>query len=309
MTLADPLLSVVIPAYNRATIVPRAISSVLAQTYQDWELIVVDDGSKDRTDLAVKAFGDSRIRYLRHSQNRGQSAAQNTGIRAARGKYVAFLDSDDEWLPDKLAGDVKAFGATPGAGMAYSGKRLVDESGRVLLVRMPTLRGRVYEDLLAWDFIGTCSRVTARKDVLDAVHGFDESLVNCQDWDLWVRMAMVAEVAAVDKCVVIRHLGSDHVSGSLRSICDGKMKMIHKHREEMPDGVLGNHLGVASILLMNYEPARARKLAREALALKFFQPRVFCALTASLLGNTTYRTLFSKYASARYGFYVGRAAI
>lgn len=306
----NALVSVVIPAYNRATIVSRAIRSVLAQAYQKWELIVVDDGSKDRTDLAVKAFADPRIRYLRHTKNRGQSAAQNTGIRSARGKYVAFLDSDDEWLPDKLAEDMKVLEAAgPAVGMAYSGKMLVDESGGVLLVRMPTLRGRVYQDLLAWDFIGTCSRVTARKDVLEAVRGFDESLVNCQDWDLWLRVAKVSEVAAVNKCVVKRHMGSDQVTGSLRAICEGKIKIIQKYRNEMSGPVLGQHLGALAIMLMNYDPPRARRMAVEALGLKAFQPAVLAAVSTSLLGIKGYRLIFSKFAKARHGLYIGRAAI
>ena len=306
----SPRVSVIIPAYNRAGIVPRAIRSVLAQTFQDWELIVVDDGSKDATCEAVEKFSDARIRLVRHSQNRGQSAAQNTGIRAAQGEYVAFLDSDDEWLPDKLAEEMKVFKAAgPAVGMTYSGKMLVDESGRTLLVRMPTRRGRVYQDLLAWDFIGSCSRVNVRKDVLDAVHGFDESLVNCQDWDLWLRIAKVSEVAAVDKCVVKRHMGSDQVSGSLRSICEGKMKMISKYRDEMPRPVLGRQLGKLAIMLMNYDPPRARGMAFEALGLSAFQPAVLSAVGTSLLGIKAYRFIFSKLTRSRHGLYIGRAAI
>jgi|YelNatPaOPRAMG01_1025707.scaffolds.fasta_scaffold100833_2 glycosyltransferase involved in cell wall biosynthesis len=309
MTNGNPTVSAVIPAYNRAGIVPRAIRSVLAQTYQDWELIVVDNGSDDGTDLAVKAFTDPRISLVRHTESRGPAAARNAGIRAARGKFVAFLDSDDEWLPEKLAGDVKAFETSPGAGMVYSGKKLVDEDGHVLLVRMPTLRGRVYWELLAWDFIGSCSRVTARKDVLEAVGGYDESIVNCEDWDLWVRIARVAEVAAVDQCVVIRHLGCGHVSGSLRSICEGKMKIIEKHGREMPPEVLGRNLGALAVMLMNYDPGRARRMALEALRLRPMQPAVASALCASWLGTRAYRYVFSRWTRARHPYYIGRAAI
>lgn len=97
-----PTVSVVIPTYNRAHLVGRAIQSVLNQTYQDFEIIVVDDGSTDNTEEVVKSFNDPRIRYIRHDQNRGGSAARNTGIKMARGEYIAFQDSDDEWLPEKL---------------------------------------------------------------------------------------------------------------------------------------------------------------------------------------------------------------
>jgi len=101
MTDKSVTVSVIIPTYNRAHLVGRAIRSVLNQTYQDFEIIVVDDCSTDNTEEIVKGFNDHRIRYMRHDRNRGGSAARNTGIKASQGKYIAFLDSDDEWLLKK----------------------------------------------------------------------------------------------------------------------------------------------------------------------------------------------------------------
>ena len=98
----SPVVSVIIPTYNRAHLIGRAIRSVLDQTYQDWELIVVDDASTDDIPGIVKGFTDGRVKYIRHDENKGAAAARNTGIQAARGAYIAFLDSDDEWLPEKL---------------------------------------------------------------------------------------------------------------------------------------------------------------------------------------------------------------
>jgi len=98
----NPTVSVIIPTYNRAHLLDRAIRSVLDQTYQDFELIVVDDGSSDPTAEVIATFADPRIYYLRHEKNRGAAAARNTGIEASQGDYVAFLDSDCEWLPKKL---------------------------------------------------------------------------------------------------------------------------------------------------------------------------------------------------------------
>lgn len=99
---APPAVSVVIPTYDRAAVLPRAIDSVLGQTVEDLELLVVDDGSTDRAPDVVAGYADDRVRCLRHEQNRGASAARNSGIEAASGDYVAFLDSDDEWLAGKL---------------------------------------------------------------------------------------------------------------------------------------------------------------------------------------------------------------
>ena len=305
-----PKVSVVIPAYNRAYVVGRAIRSVVAQTFREWELIVVDDGSADDTERVVEAFPDPRIRYIRHDRNRGPSAALNTGIRAARGVWVSFLDSDDEWLPGKLASEVALFeSAGKRIGLVYTGKMLVDGQGRVLKVRTPRAEGRVYEKLLEWDFIGSCSRVGVRKNILEAVGGFDETLKISLDWDLWLRVAKLTEVGCVRDCLVKRHLGPDQQSGSLRAICDMKSGIVEKYRREMPPRVLGKHLGTLAILFANYDRQRAWQMALEGLKLHWFQPAVFAALTASLLGKGPYRFLFSKWSRRWYGLYVGRAAI
>ena len=104
-----PTISVIIPTYNRAHLIGKAVKSVLSQTYQDFEIIVVDDGSTDNTEEIVKSFTDYKIYYICHKHNRGASAARNTGIKASRGEYIAFLDSHDEWLPEKLDKQIKTF--------------------------------------------------------------------------------------------------------------------------------------------------------------------------------------------------------
>ena len=102
-------VSVIIPTYNRAKLIKRSILSVLNQTYQNFEIIVVDDGSADDTKSVVESFNNPKIRYIRHDINKGQSAARNTGIKNAKGKYIAFQDSDDEWLPEKLEKQMSCF--------------------------------------------------------------------------------------------------------------------------------------------------------------------------------------------------------
>jgi hypothetical protein len=109
----DPVVSVIIPYYNRAAIIGRTIASVQGQTFSDWELIIVDDGSDDQAALVQAAIGDVRIRLIRHARNLGVSAARNTGVAAASGRFVAFLDSDDEWLPRKLESQLTAVYAAP----------------------------------------------------------------------------------------------------------------------------------------------------------------------------------------------------
>ena len=126
-----PRVSVVIPTYNRAGLLPRAVASVLAQTWTEFELLIVDDHSTDGTPAAIARFADGRIRSFRHPRNSGQSKALNTGIGHARGDYLAFLDDDDEWLPGKLAAQVAVLDAAPsGVGLVYCWHDELDEDGR-----------------------------------------------------------------------------------------------------------------------------------------------------------------------------------
>ena len=121
----------IIPTHNRADLLPRAARSVLGQTYDDYEIIIVDDCSTDGTSETVLSWGDNRIRYIRHTENRRQSASLNTGIDAARGEYVAFLDDDDEWMPDKLelqVAELESGGAE--VGLVYGWLDQVDDTTR-----------------------------------------------------------------------------------------------------------------------------------------------------------------------------------
>ena len=307
---ARPAVTVVIPTFNRASIVVRAIRSVLGQTCQDWELIVVDDGSTDGTEQVVRGFSDKRINYIRHDRNLGGGAARNTGIRHAQGEYVAFLDSDDEWPPEKLQKELEVFrNSDPALGLVYTSKMILDETGRVLEILMAAKSGWVYEALLDWNFIGSCSRVTVKKQALERVAGFDETLVSHQDWDLWLRVARVSRVAPVPNCLVKRHLGSDQISGSVRRICEGRERIFRKYRSEMKPRTVALHLSRVALLLFNYDPRRARALALEGLRLRPVQPLLVAGVAASILGMDFYRWLFRKVAKWQQGAYLGRARI
>jgi glycosyltransferase involved in cell wall biosynthesis len=306
-----PLISVVVPAFNRANTLPRAISSVFSQTFDEWELIIIDDGSRDETQQLVSGIRDPRVRYLRHECNRGPSAARNTGIRAAQGTYIAFLDSDDEWSPEKLALDLHVFNSRDAVGLVYSGVCYRDPRGRVVR-DTPSIQGRVYAQLLAHDFIGCCSRVALRKTVLDLVGSFDERIINEEDWDLWVRITERYEVGCVKDCPVIRHYGVGQITsspGSLKRIYEGRALAIGKHRDRMPPAVLAGHMTVLAGLLFNYDIPAARKLARRSLGLSLWQPRLLLAVFISFLGLRVYRYLFSRFANLSHYLYMGRASV
>jgi glycosyltransferase involved in cell wall biosynthesis len=305
---AKPTVTVIIPTFNRASVVGRAIRSVLVQTCQDWELIVVDDGSTDGTEQGVRSFSDHRIKYIRHERNRGGAAARNTGIRCARGEYVAFLDDDDEWLPEKLEKELEVFrNSDPEVGLVYSGMIVLDEGGNVLKVGMPTESGWAHEALLGSRPIGSCSQVTVKKEVLDGVAGFDETFLNAEDQDLWLRVTGVSKVACVPCCSVKRYLLSDRLTASLRNICTGRERILQKYRGEMKPRTLAKQLADITLMLFNYEPRRARALAWEGLRLRPFQPALVVALALSRLGMGCYRWAFRKMAKRRSKTYLGRA--
>ncbi len=195
-----PAISVIIPTYNAAEYLPEAIESVLAQTFKDYELIVVDDGSTDGTESVVKKFGD-RIRYFRQ-ENRGPGAAKNLGIRNSRGPLLATLDADDKWVPHKLQAQYEYMKAHPEAGMVNANVSTFDEKGIVTYEVDGTLRktyqGWVFDRLIIQNFIAS-GTVMFRKECLDKVGLFPENYMISEDWHLWLRIAKEYPVGYINE--------------------------------------------------------------------------------------------------------------
>jgi glycosyltransferase involved in cell wall biosynthesis len=188
---AAPRVSVVIPTHNRASVLPRAIASVVAQTFSDWECIIVDDASSDDTESVVAGYGDPRIKYLRLAVNQGQCAARNHGIRAASGEYVAFLDSDDEWLSGKLQAQLDVFAAdtTGKLGIVLCGLiKIAERDGSELTRRMPGLAAEAREQLLHLQENPPTYTLMIKRTCFDH-EWWDERLPHRTDWDLCVRLA------------------------------------------------------------------------------------------------------------------------
>jgi glycosyltransferase involved in cell wall biosynthesis len=185
-----PVVSVIIPTYNRAGIVVRAIESVLQQTFTDFEVIVVDDASTDDTANVISPLADRRVRYVRLPHNGGVATARNRGMEEAQGRYFAFLDSDDEWLPTKLQQQIEVFSRAPfGVGLVYTGVETIGEGG-ASTVSTPEARGYVYPDLLQRNVIhGGASNALIRREAAAIVGGFDASLPAAEDYDFWLRVA------------------------------------------------------------------------------------------------------------------------
>ena len=228
-------VSVIIPVFNRPQSVRRAIESVLAQTCQDFEIIVVDDASTDATATVVAAFTDPRIRLIRHERNRGGSAARNTGIQASSAPYVAFLDSDDEWLPNKLERQLAVFeAATDQVGLVYTGAERVWEDG-VVSRDVPRRHPDLTRTLLLTNVIGETSVGMVRRRVLDETGGFDESLPSCQDVDLWLRICERFHAVPVSGILVrvIKGTDNNRISANISRTVLGRELYGRKHREKM----------------------------------------------------------------------------
>lgn len=184
-----PVVSVIIPTYNRADYVQEAVASVLAQTFTDHEIIVVNDGSVDDTAERLRPLAESgRIRYFEQT-NGGHSPARNHGLERARGEFVAFLDDDDVWPPEKLAWQVEVLREDAGAGVVYGQK--LDMGSDVAQPGAYAPEGDVFKHLATKGWIQSPGQVLIRKSLLDRSGGFDPAFWGTEDWDLWLRLARI----------------------------------------------------------------------------------------------------------------------
>jgi glycosyltransferase involved in cell wall biosynthesis len=209
----SPLVSVIIPTYNRAHMVGQAIDSVLAQTYSNFELIVVDDGSQDETRSLLHSYGE-RIRVLHRNQRGGVSAARNCGIRAGAGSLIALLDSDDYWMPEKLARQVDMFMRHPHIMIGQTEEIWIRNGMRVNPKRRHQKKsGLIFEHSLPLCLISP-SAVMLRKSLIDEVGLFDETLPACEDYDLWLRITWKHPVDLLPTPLIVKRGGHpDQLSG------------------------------------------------------------------------------------------------
>ncbi len=202
--MTNPRVSVIIPAYNASRTVGAAVDSVLAQTFADYELIVVDDGSSDGTAKVVLSREDRRVRCVT-TENRGVARARNHGLELARAEFVAFLDADDAWRPAKLQRQLEAMDADSSIGLSFTSVELVDGALR----RIDETQAETQADycaalLLGGNIVaGSASSVMVRRALIDHVGPFDERLSQCADWDMWLRLSLVTSFAPIHEPLVM----------------------------------------------------------------------------------------------------------
>ena len=224
-------VSVVTPTYNRERVLPRAVDSVLGQTGTDFEYLVVDDASTDDTESVMAAYTDDRLQYIRLDTNAGANAARNVGIDEASGEYIAFLDSDDEWEPNKLERQLHV-AENEDVGAVYTGvSQFVD--GELTAEKTPSLAGDITADLLGRNFIGTFSSVLVSTPVARDVGRLDESMPSWQDWDYYLRLSRHTDFGVVEEALTRQH-GHDgpNISSHYETKRDESApKLLEKHAE------------------------------------------------------------------------------
>nr|WP_304972651.1 glycosyltransferase family A protein [uncultured Schaedlerella sp.] len=237
----ETMVSIIIPTYNRANVIKRAIDSVLRQTYDSYEVVVVDDGSTDETESVIAGIQDARIRYIALKENQGVAHARNIGIREARYDYIAFLDSDDEWLLDKLELQMRLFqNSTEDIGMVYCRMGGLTRDGKERFVcpaqyfSRELLEGEMFRFLLRQNVIGTPT-VIVRKDCLDQVGGFKETIQCLEDWEWILRIAGKWKIGFVDQVLVEVHKTSGSVSTNTTWHLIVRCYLVSLYRREMTE--------------------------------------------------------------------------
>lgn len=290
----EPLVSIIVPTHNRQDFLREALESVFSQTYTNWELIVVDDGSTDGTLSYLATLRDPRIHIMELEHCGNPAKLRNVGIARARGSYVAFLDSDDLWYPCKLDVQIRRLLMHRGPRWSYSNFRRMDLNGDEIPFARPGEKpwvahsGWILDELASVDAIVVTPTVIAERSLLAEVGAFDESFIASEDYDLWFRLAMRSEVAAEElQLAAIRHHGTSHtrVHAHLYQdwirACENLIK-----RTEHPGvrAACRRNCGDAMLRLAgSYRRAREYRRAVESLfsALRY-RPGVFTWLTACL---------------------------
>jgi glycosyltransferase involved in cell wall biosynthesis len=289
------LISVIIPAYNRETKIVRAVASVLAQTYENIEVIVVDDASPDGTAAAVEAIGDPRVRLVRHDRNRGAGTARNTGVAAARGEWIAFQDSDDDWLPQKLELQAAMMARLPSDYVAVFCTKIdygCDEHARygprlTCCIPRPDERiesGDLHPRLLRGNIIGPQTALIARKAFL-AVGGFDPRLRNNNDWDFFIRLSAHGRIGFLDNPLAVVMYSPDSISRNPTYKMRSFVLVFGKIRRRTSDpGLLADHASaVSSHLRRGGRKKSALLYLRKSISLNPFKPKAYAKYVYTLM--------------------------
>lgn len=250
-------VSVVIPTYNRGHLITSALDSVLNQSYQNLEIIVVSDGSTDDTDNIIEKYqkSDSRVKYISYYPNKGGNYARNKGIKEAKGKYIAFLDDDDQWSPEKVELQMKKFKSNSEVGLVYTGVEIHYVDKGLSYISKPEKTGDLSTDILISNYIGTTSSVIVKSELLDKSGFFDENLKALQDYDLWIRICQNTIIDSVKKPLLkYNNTSAEQISDSTKkyekaiNYINNKYSNLYK---KVSKDIRAQHRSAMNLLLAN----------------------------------------------------------
>lgn len=302
-TKFTPLVSIVIPTYNRERLLNRAIKSVLNQTYTNFELIVVDDCSTDCTESVVKGFQDDRIRYIRHERNQGAPTARNNGIKAANGEYIAFQDSDDVWLSTKLEKQVNAFNSgSSHIGVVYTSFWLINQDEKTLVPssRVKHTEGKIHDTLLEMNFVSMSSAIV-RRECFEKV-GMFVKIPRFQDWELWLRISKYYYFKHLREPLVKVYRQVDSISRETDAWILARKYILSKYLDEISEKpkLLSKHYSDLGIFLCSKGDIKAgRKYFFKGMIAYPYNVKLLLWTIASIFGPTTYNRYAKFYSMLR----------
>ena len=299
-----PTVSVIIPTYNRAHSIVSAIQSVLNQTYQGFEIIVVDDGSTDNTKEIMREIQtqDKRIRYIGYEKNKGAPTARNTGIKASRCDYIAFQDSDDEWSPEKLEKQMKAFeSASPKVGVVYTGFYRLGKRKTYMpsIRRKKTQReGDIFSSLLEGNLVGTPT-ILIKRECFERAGLFDENLTALQDWELVIRISKYYDFIFVDEPLLISPDTPDSISANRKARARALELILEKHFEDFKKdkkslskhkkSLSKHYYRIGISLCSDEDPITNRKYLLKAIKISPFNIKILFFVLLTFLGQDNFK--------------------
>ena len=284
-----PKVSVIIPTYNRPELLEKAIFSVLSQTFQDFELLIVDDASTENCRDIVNGFKDDRIKYIRNEHNKGIAAVRNIGVKNSSGEYIAFLDDDDEWLPHKLEKQVELLDQSNAQlGAVYTGTFSYDgASEKILRETKPRFRGEILKELLLYNFIVTSSTLFKRS-CFEKVGYYDENLSFAEDYDMWIRIAKVFEFDYVGEPLIRYRIHQNKLTKNYEAVISGLELLLTKHHElfsKNERAYSDYKLRLGIFYCYNGDTRKGRKVFIQAIKIYPFNIKHYYNFALSVLGT------------------------
>lgn len=298
----NPMVSVIIPCYNAVTTISKTLDSLYGQTFRDFEIVVVNDGSTDDSASIIEPYVKkfNGILNLINQTNQGQTVAKNVGIKNTMGQLIAFLDSDDIWRPEKLESQVALMQSNPDMGLYYTNAYKINENGDRIgtITALPSYRGKCFSEILLRNNI-VASSVMIRREMIDQVGFFDESLEACENWDLWIRTTKVAPIDFIDRPLTLYRVHSGNMSKNLDKMYRSRLKLIDKHLpyqnnnpkllDQRKNALFFTHISFAKTHIENLELKEARHELLQAAKIRPNEIMCYQLYLKSLLGKRVFK--------------------